>query len=270
MATDWKMFGVYRRFAVAQSTNQLIREFAQDGGAVSGLLVYALESKIIDGATVSAVSGEKPFFPVPKLVTTPREVIGSAGTRYTYSPNVQALSEAAKQNRKAVAFVGTPCQIRAIRRMQHANLRLARPVKLLVGLMCSKAFSYEGLMVNHIQNKLGINLHGVTRIDIKGKAMTVTADSKQTTIPLASVEKYARKACRLCNDFSSELADISAGSLGINGWTLLVIRTLIGEQVFTKAERAKAFITKSMREDEPAFKLLQRLSKTKRERTGDP
>jgi coenzyme F420 hydrogenase subunit beta len=270
MVTDQKTFGVYRRLTVAQSTDQMIRKVAQDGGAVSALLVQALQSKIIDGAIVSAVSEEKPFFPVPRLATTLQEVVGSAGTRYTYSPNVQALSEAAKQNRKALAFVGTPCQIRAIRRMQHANLKLARPIKILVGLMCSKAFSYEGLMVDHIQNRLGINLHSVTRIDIKGKAMTITADARETRIPLASVEKYARKACRLCDDFSSELADISAGSLGLNGWTVLVIRTLIGEQVFTEAEKAQAFVTRSVREDEPAFELLQRLSKTKHGRTEGP
>jgi coenzyme F420 hydrogenase subunit beta len=269
MAIDQKTFGVYRRLTVAQSADQLIREVAQDGGAVTALSVYALQFRIIDGAIVSAVSKEKPFFPVPKLATTLQEIVESAGTRYTYSPNVQALSEAARQNRKAIAFVGTPCQIRAVRRMQHANLRLARPVKLLIGLMCSEAFSYEGLMVEHIQNRLGINLHSVKKIDIKGKAMTIRADAKETTIPLVSVEKYARKACRLCNDFSSELADISAGSLGLNGWTLLVIRTLIGEQVFTEAEKAQALVTRSITEDEPAFKLLQRLSKTKRERTED-
>jgi coenzyme F420 hydrogenase subunit beta len=267
MAIDQKTFGAYRKLIVAQSTNQLIRKTAQDGGAVTALLVCSLESKIIDGAITSAVSEEKPFFPVPKLVTTPREVVESAGTRYTYSPNIQALSEANRQNREAVAFVGTPCEIRAIRKMQHANLRLVQSIKLLVGLMCSKAFSYEGLMVDHIQNKLGINLHSVKKIDIKGKAMTITADAKETTIPLASVEKYARKACRLCNDFSCELADVSAGSLGLNGWTLMVIRTSIGEQFFTQAEKAQAFVTRSVREDDPALKLLQRLSKTKRNRT---
>jgi coenzyme F420 hydrogenase subunit beta len=270
MAIDQKTFGVYRRLTIAQTTNQLIRKTAQDGGAVTALLVYSLESKIIDGAIVSAVSREKPFFPVPKLATTPQEVLESAGTRYTYSPNVQALSEATKQNRKAVAFVGTPCQIRAVRKMQQTNLRLAQSIKLLVGLMCSKAFSYEGLMIDHIQNKLGINLHSIKKIDIKGKAMTITADAKETTIPLASIEKYTRKACKLCNDFSSELADISAGSLGLNDWTLMVIRTSIGEQIFTQAEKAQAFTTRSIREDEPAFKLLQRLSKTKHNRTENP
>lgn len=270
MAIDQKAFGVYCRLTVAQTTNQLIRKTAQDGGAVTALLVYSLESKIIDGAIVSAVSREKPFFPVPKLATTPQEVIESAGTRYTYSPNTQALSEATKQNRKAVAFVGTPCQIRAIRKMQQANLRLAQPIKLLVGLMCTETFSYEGLMVHHVQNKLGINLHSIKKIDIKGKAMTITADAKETVIPLDTVEKYASRSCRLCNDFSSELADISAGSLGLHDWTLMVIRTSIGEQIFTQAEKAQSFITRSIREGEPAYKLLQRLSEAKHNRSRNP
>jgi coenzyme F420 hydrogenase subunit beta len=265
-----KTFGVYRRLVAAQTTNQLIREKAQNGGAVTTLLVYSLKNKIIDGAIVSAISREKPFFPIPLLATTRKEILESSGTRYTYSPNTQALSEAIKQHRREVAFVGTPCQIRAIRKMQRLNPRHVQPIRLLIGLMCSETFTYEGLMVDHIQNELGINLRSIKRIDIRGKAMTITANAKETTIPLANIRKYSRKACKLCDDFSSELADISAGSLGLRDWTVMIIRTSIGEQFFTQAESAQAFLTKSVGEDEPAFKLLQRLSKTKHDRAESP
>jgi coenzyme F420 hydrogenase subunit beta len=236
MTTDKTMFGVYRRLVAAQTTNPLIRKVAQNGGAVTAMLIYAIENKIIDGAVVSAINREKPFFPVPKLATTPQEILECAGTRYAYSPNIQALSEATKQNRKSVAFVGTPCEIRVIRKMQHANPKHAERVKLLIGLMCSEAF------------------------------MTLTVDAKETTIPIADIKKYAREACKLCDDFSSELADISAGNLGLQDWTLLIARTQIGQQILNQAEKAHAIVARPIQENEPAFKLLQRLSKTKHDR----
>lgn len=247
MTIDQTTFGVYRRLVAAQTTNPLIRKAAKNGGAVTAMLIYAIENKIIDCAVVSATNREKPFSPVPKLATTPQEILECAGTRYVYSPNIQALSEATKQDRRAVAFVGTPCEIRVIRKMQHANLKHAERVKLLIGLVCSEAFTYEGLMIDHIQKKLGIKLQSIKRMDVKGK-MTLTLDSKETTIPIADIKKYVREACKSCDDFSSEMADISAGTLGLQDWTLLIVRTQIGQQILTQAEKAHAIVTRSIQE----------------------
>ncbi len=52
--------------------------------------------------------------------------MAAAGTRYSYSPNILALSEAVKSKKTSVAFVGTPCQIRALRRVQMAGLKSTR------------------------------------------------------------------------------------------------------------------------------------------------
>jgi coenzyme F420 hydrogenase subunit beta len=243
---------------------------AQNGGAVTGLLTFALEKKIIDSAIVSASSKEKLFCPLPILARNVQEILDSAGTRYTYSPNVQALAEATKQSVKAVAFVGTPCQVAAVRRMQEKGLDCARPVKLLIGLMCSEAFSYEDLMVKHVQNKLGINLHTVKRTKIVADKMTIITGEGEVAVPLLTIKKYARKACERCRDFSSELADISVGGLGLGDWTLVIVRTPIGEQIFAEAEKAKALITRPVRMDDVPVKLLLRLSLKKRDREGKP
>lgn len=270
MPIDSNMFGPCLRLVTAQTTNPAIRIAAQNGGVVTGLLTFALEKKIIDCAVVSAISKERPFCPVPVLARTAQEVLDSAGTRYTFSPNVQALSEATKQGGRAVAFVGTPCQVAAVRRMREKGLDCARPVKLLIGLMCSEAFSYDDLMVRHVQNELGINLHDVKRTKIvAGKMMIITGEG-EVAVPLAAIKKYARKACERCGDFSSELADISAGGLGLGDWTLVVVRTLIGEQIFAEAEKAKALITRPVRMDDSSVKLLLRLSQKKHDREGKP
>jgi coenzyme F420 hydrogenase subunit beta len=270
MPIESNMFGPYLRLVTAQTTDQAIRKVAQNGGAVTGLLTFALEKKIIDCAIVSTVSKEKPFCPLPILARTPQEILDSAGTRYTYSPNVQALSEATKHGAKAVAFVGTPCQLAAVRRMREKGLDCARPVKLLIGLMCSEAFTYEDLMVKHVQNELGINLHSVKRTKIVGDKMTIITGEGEVAVPLVTIKKYARKACERCRDFSSELADISVGGLGLGDWSLVIVRTPIGERIFAEAEKAEALVTRTVQMDDAPVKLLMRLSRKKRDRKDKP
>jgi coenzyme F420 hydrogenase subunit beta len=261
-------FGVYRRLVIAQAKDDKILKVCQDGGVATALLSFALENGLIDGAIVAGTSREKPFHSTPKLTVTPKEILECAGTRYSYSPNILALTEGAKQKKVSIAFVGTPCQIRAIRNMQMAGLkRYTVPLKFLIGLMCSECFTYEGLMEKHIHGKLGIDLNGIRKINIKGK-MLVTTDYGVKIIPLAEIKQYARKNCSSCDDFSSELADISIGGLGLDGWTFVIIRTEKGEELFSNAEKAGVIKTRNVNEEPNALNLLYKLSAKKRQSFG--
>lgn len=256
-------FGIHLRLAVAQAKDRKIINASQDGGLVTALLSFALENKLIDGAVVSGVSSEKPFLPIPKLAVTTTEIFECAGSRYFCSANLLALLEAAKQKKTSIAFVGTPCHIQAIRNIQRAGLKkLATPLKYLIGLMCSECFTYEGLMEKHIHETLGVKPDSVRKMNIKGK-MLVTTNSGIQAIPLAEIKQYARKNCNCCNDFSSELADISVGGLGMNDWTFAVIRTKRGQELFEAAEKAEMIVTRDVTEEPFAMNLLQKLSKKK-------
>ena len=263
-------FGVNKRIAIAQSTDDQITKVKQDGGVATGLLLYALDKGLIDSALVAGDNPEMPFFPVPKLATTAQELIDSAGTKYFCSPNVLGLPEAIKQKKTSVAFVGTPCQIHAIRNMQMAGLKkLTGFLKFTIGLMCSECFLYEGLMGEHIRGKLGIAPNDIRKINIKGKMM-VTTDSGVTAIPLAEIKQYARKSCGVCDDFSSELADISVGGLGLDGWTFTIIRSEKGEELFKRAEEDGFIKTKPLEEGAFSLSLLSKLTKKKREAIARP
>jgi coenzyme F420 hydrogenase subunit beta len=270
MLIESNTFGPYLRIVTAQTTNPVIRKVAQNGGVVTGLLTFALENKIIDCAVVSVAGKEKPFCPMPIMARTTQEILDSAGTKYIYSPNVHVLSEATEKGGRAVAFVGTPCQVAAVRRMQEKGLDCARHVKLLIGLMCSEAFNYEDLMVKHVQNELSIDLRSVKRTEIVADKMKIITSEAEFTVPLVTIKKYARKSCERCRDFSSELADISVGGLGLGDWTFVIVRTPIGEQIFAEAERAKALVTRSVRMDDPPVRLLLRLSQKKHNREAKP
>jgi coenzyme F420 hydrogenase subunit beta len=256
-------FGVYRRIVAAQAKPNDIQKVRQDGGAATAMLVAALKSGLIDGAVVSGKSQEKPFLPVPVLATTSEKIIESAGTKYTCSSALMALPEVIKQKKTQVAFVGTPCQISAIRKMQMNNVKkMSAPIKYLVGLMCSECFDYEGLMETHIKGKLGINLNDITKMNIKGK-MLVSTPAGTTSIPLADIKQYVRTSCSVCEDFSSELADVSVGGLGLDGWTFTIIRTEKGEELFTNAEKTGFIESKPVEEGAFSKGLLLKLTKKK-------
>ena len=253
-------FGIYRRLALAKATGSNVVKVCQDGGVVTALLLFALKNNFIDSAIVTGKEEKKPFYPIPMLATTAEEILQSAGTKYFYSPNIFVIAEAIKQKKSKVAFVGTPCQIRAIRKMQMVGLKKhVTPLTLLIGLACSECFTYKGLMENHIHEKLGVDLHRVKKINIKGK-MLVTLDTETLSIPLAEAKQYARKSCHPCKDFSSELADISVGGLGLEGWTFVIIRTEKGEELLSSAEKAGAIAVRDVSEEPRTLSLLNKLS----------
>ena len=261
-------FGVYRRLVVAQAADGEIRKACQDGGVATVLLAYALKNGHVDSAVVAGSSDEKPFYPVPKLASTFAEVIESAGTKYTCSPNMLLLNEACKQKKAKAAFVGTPCQIQAVRKMQAVGLtKQTGCLKFLIGLMCSGCFTYEGLIENLIHREKGVDLREVRKMNIKGKLLATTS-SGVIGIPLAEIKRYQQESCGGCGDFSSELADVSVGGLGLDGWTLTVVRTEKGEEMFSGAEEAGFLRTKTVDTEANAFNLLVRLSEKKRKNTA--
>ncbi len=258
-------FGVYRRIVIAQANDEKILQGCQDGGVVTALLTYALENAKIDGAAISGVSQDKPFYPIPRLVTTPEEVLECAGTRYTYSPNLLAFQEGTNQNKKSMAFVGLPCQIQALRKIEGTLLEYINPLQLAIGLLCTESFTYEGLMERHIQGELGVNLSNIKKINIKAKILVTTKSGEVKVVPLKEAKRYTRKSCTVCADFSAELADISVGGLGLSSWTFTILRTKKGEELFDNAVRKGFLKTRPVEEEHRAFDLLHRLSKRKQE-----
>ncbi len=260
-------FGVHRRVVAARSTDEGVLSVCQDGGLVTTLLNYALREGMIDGAALSGTDDDRSFYPVPVLAKNPEEVLGCAGTRYSYSPSLMALKEGVEQKRESLAFVGTPCQIQALRRIQMVPLKkYSERLNFTVGLMCTESFSYQGLFDQHIRGELEIDPRDIIKMNIKGKILVTTQSGEVQSIPLKEAKQYTRKSCLPCADFSAELADISAGGLGLSGWTLTIIRSEKGEEIFNRAKEAEMLETKSGEEVERAVDLLVRLSKKKRKR----
>src|SRR6185436_4458204 len=285
------LFGRYRRIVAARCKDPEILARCQDGGVVTAILCHGIREGIFDGAVVSAADEDTPAAPKPKVVTTIDQAIASASSWYTYCPNNLALADADRMGLKKVCFVGVPCQITPTRKIQLADpsflvngrkkeKHIERQTKFLkgfgenvvfnVGLLCTEVFTYEGLMVEKIQNEMGIPLTDVKKFNVKGKVLVYKKDGEVVEMSLHRSQEYARSECHHCGDFSAELADISCGGVACMDWTITILRSAKGEQFFDDMVARGLLETRSMDEFENSMKVMIRLTKKQRERVPVP
>jgi coenzyme F420 hydrogenase subunit beta len=235
--------GIYRSIANARSKKQEILQKSQDGGVVTSILGFALESGKIDAAVVTSVDKETPWKSISSVAADYADVLSAAGTKYTPAPTLIGLMSATQEYRKEkVAIVGTPCQIRSYRRMQTSLLgarKLASAVSLAVGLFCMESYHYDQLIGDYLRTK-GVDASKVGRFAIKkGKFRVTTEGQEVLAVPIKELDEYVRSSCRVCEDFTAEFADISVGGVGCpEGWCTVIARTARGEEFLSEAEKS--------------------------------
>src|SRR5438876_2967282 len=264
-----ELIGQHRDIVLARAASPEALIQGQDGGVVSALLLWGLANGEIDGACTSKLSEERPWDAEPAVVTDTEGVLATAGSRYTYSANPLALTKAAEMGLSKVALVGMSCQasVTGVMEARRVN-KWRKKIAWTFGLLCSKSFTYDGLMVEIAQNELGIDLDHLIRVNIKGKLLFYTDTGDEITYSLKQSHRFTRPGCLRCPDFAAEHADISFGGLGQEGgWTLSIVRTDLGQEIWDRAI-AEGVIesTRAMDEDPKAVELRFRLAERSRER----
>lgn len=170
----------------------------------------------------------------------------------------------------SLAYVGTPCQIQAIRKATvfpgETNKDWPGNAKLLVGLFCRENWSYTCLRAL-IEDDYNVKLEDVEKFDIKRRRIIAyKKNGNRVEIPLEEAKPYVRINCQVCLDFSSEMADISVGAVGTPiGWSTAIVRTKVGEDLLEGATKGGHVEVKAIDEFKPGVSLIKKLSKEKLE-----
>ena len=234
--------GLYTRAVTARTRDTDIEKTCQDGGIVTTLLLYALDSGIIDGALVVGRDG---WAPIAHVAKTRDEIIHVAGAKYGVVPVLKELRAAVVDHRLSkICVVGSPCHIQSIRYLKHKGLPLASAVKLTVGLFCRENYEYA-CIAEKIRAK-GVDINQVDKLDVSDE-FNIYTGRKRLSLPITDVKSCVPRHCLVCQDFAAELADIAIGSDGSpEGWSTVIIRTEQGEKVFAGMEQMRLVETKAI------------------------
>jgi formate dehydrogenase subunit beta len=203
---------------IARAADQAVVDAAENGGVVTALLKFALESKRAAAVlAVKARDGNR-YDGIPVLITDPQEVIGVAGSLHCASPNIarflkEYLGGAANMK---VAVVAKPCDAKAIIELAK-RLQINLDNLLLIGINCTGtlASSKAKLMMSE---EFGVDPSDVIGEDIEEGKLTITLkDGSEKERDLAELEEkgYGRREnCRRCETNIPTMTDVACGKWG--------------------------------------------------------
>jgi coenzyme F420 hydrogenase subunit beta len=261
--------GINQGVFVGRAVRPEIQSKGQDGGVVTALLAYALDDHVIDAAIVTGRNDKWQAQPV--VVTESAGMVKYAGTKYTPSPTLLGVRSAIYEYGKAkVGLVGTPCQVKAVRRIQTSTLgnrRLAEAMTFTIGLFCMESYAHSKLINSYLASK-GIDLASVSKVGIKKGCFIVLQNEQELLrVPLKDIDEYVRESCKQCDDFTAEYSDISVGGVGCpTGYSTIIARTEKGLHLLKNAKRAGFLEIHELPSTEKGFQKVAKMSQAKRSR----
>jgi coenzyme F420 hydrogenase subunit beta len=227
--------GYYRKMLLAQAADSKLRELSRGGAVVTSLLTYGIENNVVDSAIVSQAETQIPVKPKPLVGLVPDDILSAVGSKFFPASVARAFGSAVYEYGKVnIAFVGVPCHVLALRKLEAWQHKITANLKIIIGLFCFGTLSL-GLLLKYMSTAYRIKPSEIKRIDLN-KEWVVQTEGGDTRIPLSEVKQHILPSCRTCTDFTCELADISVGgAYPLNGWSTVIIRTKSGEDFFYDA-----------------------------------
>jgi coenzyme F420 hydrogenase subunit beta len=227
--------GYYRKIVLAQAVDPKLREVSSGGAVVTSLLKYGIEKKIFDSAIVSQTEPENPAKPKPAVALVPDDILSAIGSKFFPSSVARAYGRAVYGHGKtSIAFIGVPCHVLALRKMEAWQHKIIDHLKITIGLFCFGTFSM-GSLLDYIKEKYKIKPSDIKRLRLSSN-FEVHTENDVIQIPMSEIEDHILPSCRACTDFTSELADISVGgAYPLPDWSTVIIRTKAGEDFFYDA-----------------------------------
>jgi formate dehydrogenase subunit beta len=203
---------------LARSSNDEILKKSEYGGAVTALLKFALESKMVDAVlAVKARDGNR-YDGVPVLITDPEAVIETGGSLHCASPNIARFLKEYLNGAfdMKIAVVCKPCDARAIIELAKRT-QIEMDNLILIGLNCTGTLP-SATAKQMFHDEFGVNPADIIREDLEEGNLTITlkdGTEKQKDLDELEQKGYGRREnCRRCDINIPTMADIACGKWG--------------------------------------------------------
>jgi coenzyme F420 hydrogenase subunit beta len=230
--------GVYSEMFSAKSTID-----GQDGGVASTLLISGMQKGLFDSALV--VKRMDGYWAEAVVAENVDDILQAKGTKYIRVHFMSKLLDLLAKGKRKVAVVGTPCLVRAARRVQQSLLGEYPDLELtIIGLFCFEEFNYWKLKAE-TKRLLNVDLDSAEKTQIRKGKYIVRVDGKDNLVSVRELNTAVEKLCLICPDFTAIYSDISVGSVGSeDGYSTVIVRSDVGEKLLEKLDLTKAGVKK--------------------------
>lgn len=255
-------WGPWRETLTGAATDPAVRYAGASGGALSALLIHALERGLVDRVLHIEADPAQPTGNRIRWSRTRAEVLAGAGSRYAPSSPLATIDEALGEGGQ-FAFVGKPCDVSALRQLARYDPRVAAHVPIILSFFCGGMPSAAG--AREVIRAMALDPYSVTEFRYRGQGwpgMTVarTADGGEAEMSYADswgahLSKSVQFRCKICPDAVGGAADIACADAwygDANGYplfeeqdgrSLIMTRTPAGEALLRSAQGAGAIET---------------------------
>ena len=224
-------------FGVVEDMHQASLRPRRTGAQWSGITTRLGESLLERGEVTAVLCiGADPddrWRPIPKLITSAKEMASCRGMRMGYAPLLELLEPAIAAGHRRLAVIGIPCQIYALRALEK-ELDLEHLV--VIGTPCSDNTTTENFheflslldtapeTINYLE--FMPDFHVELRFESGAQRRIPFLQ-----LPIADLrDDFFPLTCRTCVDYVNTLADITVGYMGGRGEQWLIVRNARGQQ----------------------------------------
>ena len=211
------LWGPWHFTGTGYATDAALRQHASSGGMISGLLVHALDTGLVDFVVQT---GMDPAAPLANRTVVSRDAAGvfdAAGSRYAASSPLAAIDRWLDEPGR-FAFVGKPCDVSALRALARIDSRVDAKVPLMLAFFCAGIPSGDG--ARRILAAIGAPEREVAAFRYRGdgwpgEATATLADGGTRSMGYNDswgniLSKEVQFRCKICPDAVGSAADIVA------------------------------------------------------------
>lgn len=235
------------------AADEEIRFCGSSGGLATALGLYCIEKEQMYAVLHIGADSQKPWENVTTLSRRRQDLLDRTGSRYAPASPCDGLSQI-RQAPAPCVFMGKPCDVAGLRKVQSADTALSENVGAAIGIFCAGTPNTQGTLA--LIERLGARPGSVAEVRYRGKGWpgvaAIRLKGRENLCRTQSYEqswgflqKFRPYRCHLCPDGTSEFADIACGdpwyrpiAAGDPGHSLAVVRTERGRQLIRGAMAA--------------------------------